>query len=181
MRSTLIFFLPPILGAFIGYLTNYVAVKLLFHPKEPKTILGVRIQGLIPARAEKIADTILASVEEFLTEDDFKELIKSALEKSLKEKSKKLSFLENYGFFERLSGYLGKVVDGFVEQLSSSIARNVELREVVKRKVENFSSEDAELYFKRMAGRELRFIEISGAVLGFLIGLVQSLIFLVAH
>lgn len=49
----------PIVGFFIGWLTNWIAIKLLFFPR--RKILG--IQGVIPARkkqiAEKIADVSL--------------------------------------------------------------------------------------------------------------------------
>ena len=49
-------YLLPIIGFIIGAFTNYLAIKMLFHPK--KKILG--IQGLLPKRrkilAGKIAD-----------------------------------------------------------------------------------------------------------------------------
>ena len=31
---------PPVLGAFIGYMTNYVAIKMLFRPLRPWKIFG---------------------------------------------------------------------------------------------------------------------------------------------
>lgn len=50
-------YLLPIIGAIIGAFTNYLAIKMLFHPRKP--ILG--IQGLLPKRrkilASKIADS----------------------------------------------------------------------------------------------------------------------------
>ena len=173
-----IFFIPPILGAFIGYFTNFVAVKLLFHPKEPKKVLFLEIQGLIPSRANEIAKAIVEGLENFVTEEDFKELIRSALKRSLRNKKSYLSFLESYGILDRLTDYLSKVIDTGVEYLSDTIAKNVELREIVKRKVEDFSSEEAEKFIKQVAGKELRFIEVSGAVLGFLIGCLQSILLL---
>ncbi|ADC65980.1 protein of unknown function DUF445 [Ferroglobus placidus DSM 10642] len=173
-----IFFIPPLLGAFIGYFTNFVAVKLLFHPKEPKKVLFLEVQGLIPSRANEIAKAIVEGLEEFVTEEDFKELIRSALRRSLRNKIGYLSFLENYGILDRIADYLSKVVDAGVEYLSETIARNVELREVVKRKVEEFSSEEAERFIKQVAGKELKFIEVSGAALGFLIGCLQSILLL---
>lgn len=39
-----------IAGAIIGYITNVVAVKLLFHPQKPVRIGPFTVQGLIPAR-----------------------------------------------------------------------------------------------------------------------------------
>lgn len=39
-----------IIGAFIGWMTNVFAIKLLFRPLQPVNILGIKLQGLIPKR-----------------------------------------------------------------------------------------------------------------------------------
>ncbi|MBD3252916.1 DUF445 family protein [Candidatus Pacearchaeota archaeon] len=44
----------PVIGFIIGYLTNYIAVKLLFHPRNK--ILG--IQGILPKRKKQLAGKI---------------------------------------------------------------------------------------------------------------------------
>jgi len=44
----------PLIGAIIGLLTNWIAVKMLFHPR--KEIFG--IQGVIPKRKKDIARRI---------------------------------------------------------------------------------------------------------------------------
>ena len=46
--------LIPIIGAIIGLITNWIAVKMLFHPR--KKIFG--IQGVIPKRKKDIAKRI---------------------------------------------------------------------------------------------------------------------------
>ena len=55
----------PFIGAFIGYFTNYVAIKMLFLPKKPYFVFGVRVPftpGLIPKKrkdlVEKISDVV---------------------------------------------------------------------------------------------------------------------------
>ena len=48
------FFLPPLFGAAIGWLTNYVAIKLLFKPHRRVEIFGLNIQGVIPKRRKEI-------------------------------------------------------------------------------------------------------------------------------
>ena len=48
----------PIVCAFIGWLTNYIAVKMLFYPKKPIRILGVRFQGVFPKRQQALAHNI---------------------------------------------------------------------------------------------------------------------------
>jgi hypothetical protein len=47
--------LPPVVGAVIGWLTNYVAIKLLFRPHVPFSLLGYQVQGVIPKRRKEIA------------------------------------------------------------------------------------------------------------------------------
>lgn len=52
---------PPLLGAFIGYLTNKVAIKMLFRPLTAKYFLGVRIPmtpGVIPSKRSELAVNI---------------------------------------------------------------------------------------------------------------------------
>ncbi len=44
----------PVIGFIIGYLTNYIAIKMLFHPRS--RVLG--IQGVIPRRKSVLAKQI---------------------------------------------------------------------------------------------------------------------------
>ncbi len=51
----------PIIGAFIGYFTNYVAIKMLFYPKKPYYIGSIRVPftpGLIPKKRDELIDKI---------------------------------------------------------------------------------------------------------------------------
>ena len=52
---------PPVLGAFIGYLTNKIAIKMLFRPLHAKYVFGVRVPmtpGVIPAKRTDLATNI---------------------------------------------------------------------------------------------------------------------------
>lgn len=55
-------YLIPLISGMIGYLTNYIAIKMLFHPRT-KT-LG--FQGLIPKRKAKLAKNIGLISTEFM-------------------------------------------------------------------------------------------------------------------
>ena len=64
-------FLLPFIAAGIGWVTNYLAVKMLFHPRKEVRVLGFQIQGVFPKRqtalAEKLGDLVseeLFSIEE---------------------------------------------------------------------------------------------------------------------
>ena len=52
---------PPILGAFIGYVTNRIAIRMLFRPRTAKRILGMRVPftpGIIPKSRDELAQSI---------------------------------------------------------------------------------------------------------------------------
>jgi len=67
--------LPPLLGAFIGYLTNALAIRMLFRPLKRWKILGIPIPltpGIIPRRRSELAHNIGAMVaRELLTAEVF--------------------------------------------------------------------------------------------------------------
>jgi uncharacterized membrane protein YheB (UPF0754 family) len=49
-------FLLPVLGVFIGWATNWLAIWMIFEPVEPKKILGFKFQGLFIRRQQEVAD-----------------------------------------------------------------------------------------------------------------------------
>lgn len=52
------YLLPPLLGALIGYITNYIAIRMLFRPLHPWHILGLRVPltpGIIPSQRHELA------------------------------------------------------------------------------------------------------------------------------
>ncbi len=61
----------PFIGAFVGYVTNWVAIRMLFRPHKEKRIFGLRIPftpGLIPRKRVELAKTIGRAVsQELLT------------------------------------------------------------------------------------------------------------------
>ncbi len=73
--------LPPLLGAIIGYVTNRIAIKMLFRPLNPKRILGVRVPltpGVIPRNRFDLARTIGRMVsEQLLSAQALKEQLES--------------------------------------------------------------------------------------------------------
>jgi uncharacterized membrane protein YheB (UPF0754 family) len=69
----------PLVGAVIGYFTNYIAIRMLFRPHYPKYFLGIHIPftpGIIPKEKSRIAASIGKAVSENL-------MNREVLEKSL--------------------------------------------------------------------------------------------------
>lgn len=71
----------PIIGAVIGYFTNYLAVKMLFRPYYPKKIGKWQLPftpGIIPKRKPQLAKAIGKAVgEELFTEADLRKMLVS--------------------------------------------------------------------------------------------------------
>jgi len=74
LTDALPFLAPPLLGAFIGYVTNYVAIRMLFRPLRPWRLFGLRLPltpGVIPARRGELARRMGEMVgSHLLTTDD---------------------------------------------------------------------------------------------------------------
>ena len=54
------------IGAMIGWITNYIAIKMLFRPYKEMNFLFFKIQGLIPKRRSEIAVSIADTVQKEL-------------------------------------------------------------------------------------------------------------------
>ena len=62
----------PLFGLFVGYFTDWLALKMLFHPKEPKRILGVVVHGRFLSRQDEVtADYAALLSERVLTPENF--------------------------------------------------------------------------------------------------------------
>lgn len=69
MYEYLQFLVPPVLGGVIGYITNDLAIKMLFRPHKPKFLFGWQLPftpGLIPKEKSRIAVSIAGAVSENL-------------------------------------------------------------------------------------------------------------------
>ncbi|MBR7011789.1 MAG: DUF445 family protein [Muribaculaceae bacterium] len=73
------YFIGPVVGAVIGYFTNYIALRMLFRPHQAKYFMGIHIPftpGIIPKEKHRIAASIGKAVSENL-------MNREVLEKSL--------------------------------------------------------------------------------------------------
>ncbi|MBY0426795.1 MAG: DUF445 family protein [Cytophagales bacterium] len=189
----------PFIAGFIGWLTNWVAVKMLFHPKEKKKFLFIEIQGIFPKRqaqlAQKLGDVV---ANELISNNDIKSLLKdydktrvnevieSHLDSFLKDKLKEafpmLAMFLTDGMVENikkillteLDAVLPRVIESYVNDLDSKL----DIKGMVAKKVEGFSSDKLEEILNSILKKEFFFIEIVGGVLGFLIGIIQIILVL---
>jgi uncharacterized membrane protein YheB (UPF0754 family) len=190
--------LIPLISAFIGYFTNWVAIKMLFHPREPYKFLGLTIQGIFPKRQQQFGEKLGKLVsDEFLSFKDIEEKITSPgnLEKILPLVDQHIDGFLHHKLpkaFPMLSMFIGEktistLKTAFLEELQelfpilmrqyvNSLQKELDLEHIVAEKVRAFSSDKLENILYQIMAREFRFVEILGGVLGFIIGCIQILL-----
>ena len=95
MSIELSYLLGPAVGSLVGYVTNDVAIRLLFKPTRPKYIFGMKIPftpGLIPKERGRIAEAVGTSISENL-------MNKEVLEKNLLSEDMLTKIGEGYDTF----------------------------------------------------------------------------------
>lgn len=68
-----IYIIGALIGAVIGYITNWLAIKMLFRPREAKYIFGMKLPftpGLIPKEKSRIANKVGETVGTHLLNSD---------------------------------------------------------------------------------------------------------------
>lgn len=190
--------LIPVISAFIGWITNWIAIKMLFHPREPKKILGMTFQGIFPKRQQQFADKLGKLVSaEFLSFDDIEQKISSPenlkkimpmieqhvdefLRTRLSDEMPVISMFIGDKTISKLKGALMKEIEelfpAVMKQYAANLKTELDLEQIVTRKVAAFSSDKLEEVLYQIMSKEFRFVEIIGAVIGFIIGAVQVLI-----
>lgn len=194
----MIIYLIPFISAFIGWFTNWIAIKMLFHPKNPVRILGITIQGIFPKRQQQFAEKLGVLVaSELIHFDEIAERLKDPeqlkqlapviethidtfLQVKLKEKLPVISMFVG-------DGMIAKIKEGMMEEIelllpeviakyTDSLSQKIDVQKMVTEKVAAFSSDKLETILVAIMSKEFRFVEIIGGVLGFLIGLMQILL-----
>ncbi len=187
----------PLIGAFIGWITNWLAIKMLFHPRKPIKILFITFHGIFPKNKPRIADKLgtivqrdllnLSDIKDRLQDPDalnnFKEEIASRVDDALRDRIEK-STLASILVPEQLIQSVHKTIIDEIEAnlptvIGSSIDKigeKLDIQQLVKNKVANFSDEKLEQLLLDITSKEFTFIEIIGGVLGFLIGIIQLII-----
>ena len=188
---------PPIAAA-IGWFTNFVAVRMLFRPHRPIRFLGVSLQGMLPRRkaefARNIGQTVAAhlvaadDVQRALQSPEAHRQIRSMLETRVDDffENKLAAKVPMVGMFLKgetaqtiktaLVDELQLALDKESGSLMELLEEHMKLDEIVERKILDFDLHQLEELVLRVARKELRWIEWLGAVLGFIVGLVQAAI-----
>lgn len=184
----------PLVAAIIGWGTNVIAIRMLFWPREPIRILGLEFLGVLPKRKLDIAK----SIGEVLNDDllPTEELIAAV---NTQETRERVSLLITNNLTTKITRFLPRFIMGHtediirhrVDELVSSEVENLfsqlgesfsqELKDkkllgnLVETKINSFDLGHLERLVLKVAKNELRYIEVFGAIVGLIIGLLQVL------
>ena len=180
----------PTVGAAIGWATNWVAIKMLFHPRQKTWGL----QGLLPRRQQELAASVgdvvgneLVPTDELLKGLDgldltphLGELLDQAISAKLEE-VRKIPLIGSFVTQERIAGIRDSVLRQLVEKQPVLIARfkqilkeKIDIGKIAKEKLAAFDLDRLERIVNQVASKEFRAIEWWGLILGGLIGVAQA-------
>lgn len=189
----------PVVAAFVGWSTNWLAIKLMFYPIE---FLGYQPlwlgwQGVIPSKAEKMAKVVvekglnsLANVSEVYAQIDRSKLsaeLVVVLEHRLHEYIDDVMMSENATLWENLPSavkntiykntrkQMPELIDRMLDDIGTNIDSLFDLEAMV---VEKLTQNKVLLnqIFQEAGEAEFKFIVNSGLYFGFLFGLIQMAI-----
>ena len=188
-----------VLGGIIGWITNRLAIKMLFRPFQPVNIplINFKIQGLIPKRKAEIAKSIgetveteLLSMEEIIMElikgDNKDEILAMFKNKIAEIITDKRSSLIPSVFKKMILKYINGIIDEegdriiteFIEDTVIKATASIRLSKMIEDRINKFEIEELEKIAIKVVRAELRHIEILGGILGFIIGIFQGIFIL---
>lgn len=195
--------LIPFISAFIGWFTNWIAIKMLFHPKEPKRFLGITFHGIFPKRQQQFAEKLGKLVsEELLSFSDIESkitnpenvdkimpMVDQHIDEFLRVKlpasmpvismfigDKTINQLKEV-FLSEMKALFPQIMGNYMGKLKTDL----DLEKIVVNKVSAFSTDKLENILNQIMSKEFKFVELLGGILGFIIGIFQVLLTLISN
>lgn len=196
MNNIIRILILAIIGGLIGYITNVIAIKLIFRPINPIKIpiINIEIIGMIPKRKTEIATNIAKVVEEqfisvdeitdnIITEQDKQHIIdyiKVRVKLILSEKMTLMpntirNLVQNY-VSEIIEDEIREGIDELSEEMIIKTKNRINIKEIIENKINELDLYELETIILQIVKNELRHIEVLGLILGFFIGIVQGII-----
>ena len=190
--TTLTLLSIPLISAFVGWSTNFLALKMMFYPME---FVGIRPifgwQGLIPAKRKEMAEIAaelvlgkLLNAKELAAKIDAKELTK-VMERRLKQVLRKIvdevmresapsvwAAMPVHGtnlVYARIEADIPNIVNNMVDDFKYNVEEIVDIKELVVTKLIE-SPEIINEIFLKSGEKEFPFVEHSGFIFGLLFG-----------
>ncbi|MFT3981478.1 MAG: DUF445 family protein [Ferruginibacter sp.] len=182
-----------ITGAIIGWLIARFFIWLLFHPYSPKKIAGFRYEGILsavkPLLTEKLSlmareadlagkiDTVAVS-RQLLPEieDHVDEFLSTKLKEAFPLLSNFMGEKTLSKFREAFMQEAEQKLPGMLQSFVAKFADNVDAGAMIENRINNISIQTIETNIKKNAGKQLRLLQVTGALLGTLGGGIQAVL-----
>lgn len=198
LLSWLQIILPLLLSAFICWLIVYIFIKSLFYPVQPLNIAGIKLQGLIPARQQAVAEEIgrlvsnemfsLGVLEEKVADpENFNKLkpeietqIDSFLRVRLKDTFPMLGMLIGDKTINQLKGAfmveLQTLFPILMKKYVVNLSNDLDIEKTVREKIAGLSMFNTKKLFYQSFKKPLIRIQLMAALVGFLLGVLHVLL-----
>jgi uncharacterized membrane protein YheB (UPF0754 family) len=148
-------------------------------PKRQKQ-LADKLGSLVAEELFSVKD-VAEKLKELATSQESMELVGKRIEKTIREKLVKsfpmLAMFLTDEMVEKVTNLFKSELQDFLgesaQDLGKKLEESLDVKELVRNKVEAFSSDKLEQILFSIMSKEFRFIELIGAILGFMIGCVQ--------
>jgi uncharacterized membrane protein YheB (UPF0754 family) len=196
MNNFITILILTIVGGLIGWITNILAIKLMFRPIKPIKIpiLNIEILGLIPKRKNEIASNIgevisneLLSIDDILDQalnnsngESFNSHIANKVKSIINEKLNIIPMPFRIMATPYIDEILNKEVPDAINEISIDLLiktkENVNIQEIIEEKINQLDLKKLEYIIINVAKKELKHIEILGLILGAIIGVLQGIL-----
>ena len=188
----------PFIAAITGWVTNFLAIKMLFHPKKKINLGFFSIQGIFPKRQKLLAERLGKIVaNELFSFKDIKdrftstsssseinhvldEKLEDFMEVKLKSAMPMMAMFLNAEAKAKIKDTLHlefqNILPEILNTYSDKLEKDLDIEAIVSQKVDAFSSDKLEEILFSIMKKEFKLIEILGGVLGFLIGIIQLIL-----
>lgn len=186
----------PLITSFIGYITNFAAVKMIFHPEHFVGIGPIGWQGVLPSKADHFANDVADTMSERvlsardlaarLDPEDMEALFEERLAGATPELVREAAEVVRPGMWDTMAPETQSMVVHQVREMSRATARDVfdhlqgisdellDLRRLVVDLLTGANVKRLVRLFQEIGGPELRWIIRYGGIFGFMVGLVQA-------
>ncbi|HWF54230.1 MAG TPA: hypothetical protein VG223_06370 [Solirubrobacteraceae bacterium] len=191
--------LLPILGVLVGYVTNWVALWMIYEPAEPRRFGPLRLHGLFIRRQPEVADVYARIVaDEIVTVANFgdellhgpqsdrtraliEESMRPAIDRALGRAHQAIRVAIGPREYEAIShSFATEPVESMMRPLSDpefSRSQSTALRKLIAERMRAMSPSDFGEMLRTATREDEWLLLLHGAVLGFAGGLVHLLIF----
>ena len=154
------YIVTPIIGAIIGYVTNWIAVKMLFRPRKEVRVFGKRLPftpGVIPRGQARLAKAVGNVVEtQLLTPEESEKEFKSHIQAWVEEQKQSEDTLHSAAVKiveeEKVDDFAASVEEDLTDFLSEKVIAMEPGKLIVDKVVQEAQSKLADSMFGMMLG-----------------------------